>query len=118
MTDRQLDSLPATADDRTKQTNLCASLSVRTVRPLGENVLIALELTPKTQGMIAIPDTAIRPEQWGIVLAVGPDIEEPILPGDRVFTRKHDGMHYEENGVDLLIVKASKLQAIDPLVAA
>jgi len=76
------------------------SLSVSTVKPLGDRVFIKVSASEeKTSGGILLPDTAKEKPQIGEVVAVGPGkrddkgtkIEVEVQVGDKVLYSKYAG---------------------------
>ena len=98
------------------------SLSVSTVKPLGDRVFIKVsESEEKTAGGILLPDTAKEKPQEGKVLAVGPgrfdedgDKRVPldISVGDVVIYSKYGGTEVKYNNEDYLILSARDVLAI------
>ena len=75
------------------------SLSVSTVKPLGDRVFVKVsESEEKTAGGILLPDTAKEKPQKGKVGAVGPGrinddgktLDMPVKVGDTVVYSKYD----------------------------
>ena len=98
------------------------SLSVSTVKPLGDRVFVKVsESEEKTAGGILLPDTAKEKPQEGKVLAVGPgrfdedgDKRVPldISVGDVVIYSKYGGTEVKYNNEDYLILSARDVLAI------
>lgn len=98
---------------QTLNKSACEAAGVRTFHPHRGKVLILLEKTEsQSAGGIFIPDAAKKTEQWGMVIAVGEGVQT-LQHGLRVFTAKHDGHHYVERGMDLLITDERKVLAFE-----
>jgi len=98
------------------------SLSVSTVKPLGDRIFIKVsESEEKTTGGILLPDTAKEKPQEGKVMAVGPGrfdedgekrIPLDIKVGDVVIYSKYGGTEVKYNNEDYLILSARDVLAI------
>lgn len=86
---------------------------MKELQPLQEFVLLEMtEMEDKTSGGIIIPDTAKEKPQYGKVLALGNNIEDPgINVGDFVYFKKFSGSEVEFNGKNLLFIPYSDLLA-------
>ncbi|MBE9051473.1 co-chaperone GroES [Nostocales cyanobacterium LEGE 11386] len=89
------------------------SLSVSTVKPLGDRVLIKIsESEDKTPGGIFLPDTAKEKPQVGEVVAVGPGKRSEdgshqtmeVNVGDKVLYSKYAGTDIEFGDEDYILV--------------
>jgi len=66
----------------------------------------------KTAGGIIIPDTAKEKPQYGRVIAIGNNIENPgISAGDLVFYKKFSGTEVKHCGKELLFIPYADLLA-------
>ena len=92
------------------------SLSVSTVKPLGERVFVKVSASEeKTAGGILLPDTAKEKAQVGEVAAVGPGkrnddgtrIEMEVKVGDKVLYSKYAGTDIKL-GTDEYVLLAEK----------
>ncbi|HSF73818.1 co-chaperone GroES [Microcoleus sp. AT3-A2] len=92
------------------------SLSVSTVKPLGERVFVKVSASEeKTAGGILLPDTAKEKPQVGEVAAVGPGkrnddgtrIEMEVKVGDKVLYSKYAGTDIKL-GTDEYVLLAEK----------
>ena len=92
------------------------SLSVSTVRPLGERVFVKVSASEeKTAGGILLPDTAKEKPQVGEVAAVGPGkrnddgtrTEMEVKVGDKVLYSKYAGTDIKL-GTDVYVLLAEK----------
>ena len=92
------------------------SLSVSTVKPLGDRIFVKVsESEEKTAGGILLPDTAKEKPQRGTVVAVGPGKpEEPttVKVGDVVLYGKYAGTELQVEGVDYMMMRESDILAI------
>ena len=103
-------------------TMAAVSLSVSTVKPLGDRIFIKVSASEETTaGGILLPDTAKEKPQEGKVLAVGPgrfdedgDKRVPldISVGDVVIYSKYGGTEVKYNNEDYLILSARDVLAI------
>ena len=96
------------------------SLSVSTVKPLGDRIFIKVSASDeKTAGGILLPDTAQEKPQQGEVIAVGPGrrsesgdlIPMDIAVGDVVVYSKYGGTEISNDGQDYLILNARDVLA-------
>ena len=112
------ESIPASGAMRTSPT---VATVVRTMRPLGDRVVI--RPTPReemTKSGLIIPDTAKEKPQEGAVLAVGPGRilddgrREPmdVKTGDTVLYAKYAGTEITVDGDELIIVSQKDILAI------
>ncbi|MGB3264953.1 MAG: co-chaperone GroES [Microcoleus sp.] len=92
------------------------SLSVSTVKPLGERVFVKVSASEeKTAGGILLPDTAKEKPQVGEVSAVGPGkrnddgkrVEMEVKVGDKVLYSKYAGTDIKL-GTDEYVLLAEK----------
>ena len=92
------------------------SLSVSTVKPLGERVFVKVSVSEeKTAGGILLPDTAKEKPQVGEVAAVGPGkrnddgsrTEMEVKVGDKVLYSKYAGTDIKL-GTDEYVLLAEK----------
>jgi chaperonin GroES len=92
------------------------SLSVSTVKPLGERVFVKVSASEeKTAGGILLPDTAKEKPQVGEVAAVGPGkrnedgnrVEMEVKVGDKVLYSKYAGTDIKL-GTDEYVLLAEK----------
>ena len=92
------------------------SLSVSTVKPLGDRVFIKVsESEEKTAGGILLPDTAKEKPQKGNVVAVGSGTKEnpiTVKVGQTVLYGKYSGTELKFDGKDYLIMRESDILAI------
>jgi chaperonin GroES len=86
---------------------------MKELQPLQEYVLLEMtEMEEKTSGGIIIPDTAKEKPQYGKVIAMGNNIENPgIQVGDFVYFKKFSGSEVEYNGKNLLFIPYGDLLA-------
>ena len=86
------------------------------IKPLADRVIIeAAGAEEKTSGGIIIPDTAKEKPQQGIVVAVGPGLNDQkmtVKKGDTVLYGKYAGTEISHQGNDYLIMQESDIYAI------
>ena len=97
------------------------SLSVSTVKPLGDRIFIKVsESEEKTAGGILLPDTAKEKPQEAKVIAVGPGrvddkgnrIPVDVAEGDIVIFSKYGGTEVKYGGSEYLILSARDVLAV------
>ena len=97
------------------------SLSVSTVKPLGDRVFVKVsESEEKTAGGILLPDTAKEKPQEGEVVAVGPGSKNEdgkvspmdVKIGDKVLFGKWSGTEVKIDGKEYSIMKESDIMGI------
>ena len=97
------------------------TLSVSTVKPLGDRILVKVsEAEEKTAGGILLPDTAKEKPQEGEIVSVGPGARDDagkvqpldVKAGDRVLFGKWSGTEVKIDGEDLLIMKESDIMGV------
>ncbi len=85
------------------------------IEPMGERILIRiLEQADQTTSGIFLPETAKEKPQEGEVIALGPEVDEevvPLRPGDIVMYPKYTGTEVKIDGVTHLIMDASDVLA-------
>lgn len=82
--------------------------------PLGDRVLIELLKTKTTEvGGILLPDEAQEQPPYGIVRAVGPDVQDRELqPKTQVLFNKYAGLPVRLERTECLLVPESEIIAI------
>ena len=81
------------------------------LRPTRGRVLFAREVLPEvTAGGIDIPQLAQRPSQWGVVAAVGKNVQD-LAVGDRVLVDLYQGTELRFGNRVLWLVDAEKVLA-------
>ncbi|MGQ9870641.1 co-chaperone GroES [Leptodesmis sp.] len=97
------------------------SLSVSTVKPLGDRVFIKVSASEeKTAGGILLPDTAKEKPQVGEVVAVGPGkrddkgakIEPEVKVGDKVLYSKYAGTDVKLGTEEYVLLSEKDILAI------
>jgi chaperonin GroES len=97
------------------------SLSVSTVKPLGDRVFVKVSASEeKTAGGILLPDTAKEKPQVGEIAAVGPgrrnddgSRQEPeIKMGDKVLYSKYAGTDIKLGGEEYVLLSEKDILAI------
>lgn len=89
-------------------------MSREAVKPLGENVLVAVvKQDKKTKGGIYLPDTANeeRPQE-GKIMAVGDSKKISVKKNQRVIFAKYSGTEIKIAGVEYLIIKNDDILAV------
>lgn len=86
----------------------------KSVKPLGENVLIELqEAKKKTELGIYLPETASgETPQEGKVIAVGDDKDIKVKKGQIVIYRRYSGTDIELNDKKYVLIKNEDILAI------
>lgn len=85
---------------------------MKTIRPLGNRVLIKRSKAPTTKGGILLPDSAQEKPKEGIVVAVGPGkIDEngtkeamQLKVGDRILFSSYAGTEVKNDDEEMLIL--------------
>lgn len=81
------------------------------LRPINRNLLVRLKAREDiSQGGIHIPTAAQEAEDWGVVVAVGEEVED-LAPDEVIFVRKSSGTHYTERGEDFVIIEENRVLA-------
>ncbi len=97
------------------------SLSVSTVKPLGDRVFVKVsEAEEKTAGGIILPDNAKEKPQVGEIVQVGPgkrnedgSRQEPeVKIGDRVLYSKYAGTDIKLGGDDYVLLSEKDILAV------
>ncbi len=97
------------------------SLSVSTVKPLGDRVFIKVSASEeKTAGGILLPDTAKEKPQVGEVVAVGPGkrddkgakVEPEVKVGDKVLYSKYAGTDVKLGTEEYVLLSEKDILAI------
>ena len=96
------------------------TLSVSTVKPLGDRILVKVsEAEEKTAGGILLPDTAKEKPQVGEVVQVGPGKRDDngvfqameVKVSDRVLYSKYAGTDIKLGGDDYVLLRESDVLA-------
>lgn len=97
------------------------SLSVSTVKPLGDRVFVKVsEAEEKTAGGIILPDNAKEKPQVGEIVAVGPGkrnddgsrSEPDVQVGNKVLYSKYAGTDVKVGGEDYVLLSEKDILAI------
>jgi chaperonin GroES len=97
------------------------SLSVSTVKPLGDRVFVKVsEAEEKTAGGIILPDNAKEKPQVGEIVSVGPGkrnddgtrTEPDIKVGDKVLYSKYAGTDIKLGGDDYVLLSEKDILAV------
>ncbi|MFZ1720617.1 MAG: co-chaperone GroES [Candidatus Moraniibacteriota bacterium] len=84
-----------------------------TIRPLGENVLIASEKPEtKTASGIYLPETAGEKPQQGKVIAIGESDKIKVKVGNQVIYTRYGGTEVDIDGAVYLIITQKELLAV------
>ncbi|HIE25177.1 MAG TPA: co-chaperone GroES [Anaerolineales bacterium] len=92
----------------------------KTLKPLGDRVIVEAIKDELSAGGIALPETAKDEPQRGVVLAVGPGsrsgadqyLKMDINVGDEVLFARYGGSSLQHEGKDLLILREDEILAI------
>lgn len=85
------------------------------IKPLGKRVVIKVAETEETTASgFVLPSSSKEKEQFGEVLALGPDIDKDdgIKIGDTVFFKNYSGTEIEHDGETVLIIELKELLAV------
>lgn len=85
------------------------------IKPLGKRVVIKVAETEETTASgFVLPSSAKEKEQYGEIVAVGPDIEEKdgVKVGDTVFFKSFTGTEVEFDNETLMIIEHKDLLAV------
>ncbi|MBG9988415.1 co-chaperone GroES [Aerococcaceae bacterium DSM 111176] len=84
------------------------------IKPLGKRVVIQIaEVEQVTESGFILPTSAQEKEQFGEIVAVGPEIEEKdaVAVGDKVYFKNFTGTEVEHGGQEYLIIEYKDLLA-------
>ncbi|MBT7074910.1 MAG: co-chaperone GroES [Anaerolineae bacterium] len=92
----------------------------KTLRPLGDRVVVELIKDDFSAGGIALPETAKDEPQRGFVLAAGPGLRSvsgermtmDVVVGDEILFARYGGSSLKHEGKDLLILREDEILAI------
>ena len=113
--------MTAKSSKTTTRKSARAPTSAKTIKPLGDRVLIqALDAREKSKSGIIIPDTAKEKPQEGRVIAVGPGrvseegkrIEPEIRKGDTILYGKYSGTEVKIEDEEYLILRETDILAV------
>ncbi|MBA5729195.1 co-chaperone GroES [Aerococcaceae bacterium INB8] len=85
------------------------------IKPLGKRVVIKVAETEETTASgFVLPSSAKEKEQYGEIVAVGPEIEEKdgVKVGDTVFFKNYSGTEVEHDNESLMIIEHKDLLAV------
>lgn len=93
---------------------------IKTIKPLGDNVLIERLERTATKGGIILPESAQEKPKEGTVVAVGPGKTDSegvtkalsVKVGDRVLFSSYAGTELEKEGNDFLIIAEKDLLGV------
>jgi chaperonin GroES len=82
--------------------------------PKGANVVVKkTDLGEKSQGGIVLPESSRADSQEGLVLAIGPDVREREMVGQRIIFNKYSGSDVKVDGeLYLLIAERDIIAAV------
>lgn len=85
------------------------------IKPLAKRVVIKVAETEETTASgFVLPSSSKEKEQFGEILAVGPDVEKDnnVKVGDIVFFKNYSGTEIEHDGETVLIIEEKDLLAV------
>lgn len=83
------------------------------LEPLADRLIIKpIEEESQTASGLVIPDQAKDRPQRGEVLSIGPDTPQPLAACQTVLYSKYAGTEIEEDGQQLLVLRADDVLAI------
>lgn len=85
------------------------------LKPLGKRVVIKMaEKETTTASGFVLPDSAKEKEQFGEIVAVGPDIEaeDGVKVGDTVYFKNYAGTEIEHKDEKFMVVEHKDLLAV------
>ena len=83
------------------------------IRPLGKRVLARKENPEtKTASGIILPEAAQEKTQIASVVAIGPDKEIMVKPGDKIMYEKYSGTSIKIDGDEYLVLQNENIIAI------
>ena len=93
---------------------------IKTLKPLGDRVVVEAIKNDLSAGGIALPETAKDEPQRGFVLAAGPGLRAAngqriamdVVLGDEVLFARYGGSSLKHEGKDLLILREDEILAI------
>ncbi|MBT3188132.1 MAG: co-chaperone GroES [Anaerolineae bacterium] len=92
----------------------------KTLKPLGDRIIVESIKDDLSAGGIALPETAKDEPQRGFVLAVGPGLRATsgeritmdVVVGDEILFARYGGSSLKHEGKDLLILREDEILAI------
>ena len=92
----------------------------KTLKPLGDRIIVESIKDDLSAGGIALPETAKDEPQRGFVLAVGPGLRATsgeritmdVVVGDEILFACYGGSSLKHEGKDLLILREDEILAI------
>ena len=92
----------------------------KTLKPLGDRVVVEPIKNELSAGGIALPETAKDEPQRGIVIAVGPGqrneigqrLKMDVVLGDEILFARYGGSSLKHEGKDYLILQEDEILAI------
>lgn len=93
---------------------------MKTIKPLGNRVLIKRSKAETSKGGILLPDSAQEKPKEGIVMAIGPGkVDEhgnkeqmPLKVGDRVLFSSYAGTEVKTNEEEMLILSIEDILGV------
>jgi co-chaperonin GroES (HSP10) len=82
------------------------------IEALNDHVVVELieSVEETSEGGIIIPQSIVnRPQKYGIVISVGPSVEQSIQEGDLLIFAKHGGQDIILNNIVLKVLKVSEI---------
>jgi co-chaperonin GroES (HSP10) len=84
------------------------------IKMIGEQILVAA--APKEQttagGIILSADVKTTASEPGVVLAVGPDVKEPIVQGATIYLEWTKSLPVRINGQDAVMISSEYVKAV------
>ncbi len=81
--------------------------------PLGERlVLKQCQAEETTKSGIVLPGQSQEKPQEAVVVAVGPEVKEELVAGDKVIYSKYAGSTVKVDGEELMIIKEEDILAV------
>mgnify|MGYP003995543371 FL=1 len=92
----------------------------KTLKPLGDRIIVESIKDDLSAGGIALPETAKDEPQRGFVLAVGPGLRATsgeritmdVVVGDEILFARYGGSSLKHEGKELLILREDEILAI------
>tara|TARA_R110002110_G_scaffold197559_1_gene407696 strand:+ start:324 stop:587 length:264 start_codon:yes stop_codon:yes gene_type:complete len=81
------------------------------IKPIGNKLVIRLKAREETsKGGIHIPQGSQHAEEWGVVVAKGDGVTQPIEVDDVIYISATQGTHYKSGGEDFIIIEDDRIQ--------
>jgi len=86
-------------------------LDGKTFQPIDKNLLVKMDQQPTKVGLIHVPDSAVRHDNWGTVVAKGDKVVN-VQDGDLVLVPKTFGTRIEVAGVSYILISEHYITCI------